>query len=473
MFLTHLITLKLLLYTNIFNPPNVHTDFAIDLLLQLTNVECFNYQTLARTLFRIDHIIYDITPEEEARHLQFSPSANIRFASWDDQKCLNYTSFRRDDLRRIYKLFDLENQCDNDGLIRVASGGANQNNTQCYYKLDPEELFLFFMTRFKKGSTILDLVNDTFGGDHNRWYYAWGWMLRYLDDRYENIIGHQGLLRFLDDFPGFFDAIQDYVKRPKVIEYDDGSVFVSPGLTECPRRIFGWIDCSIYRINVPFSGPLGDYKGASRKPRYKITQRAFYSGMKKVHGVKVETVYLPNGLSTVFGPVTCRRRDIAINGGASVADLSGISRFLSCIQRNKYNPSYSVFGDSIYACGLDCICSYYKAIYRSNEMDPFMRICDAEMKGCRESIEWDYGKKGNVFRICKDPDQYKLGKKNPVSYLAFYLLITRRSDVFNVYFYYSMHTRCFELHIWFATFIIALTEICHQVMVNLIVIRLR
>lgn len=415
-FLPQLITLKLLVLSNAAHLQNANTDIAIDLLLQLINIECFNYQTFARAFFSIDHLIYDITPDEEARNLQFSPCRNIRFDSWDDQKCLNYTSFRKDDLLRIYKLFDLENQCDQNGFIRVATGGVNQNNMPCCYRFNPEELFLFYMTRFKKGLTVVNMTNDIFGGDHNRWYYGWPWMLRYLDNRYKNIIGHQGVLRFRDEFPRFFEAIENYVKRPKHIEFDDGAPpFDSPGLAECPFRLIGWIDCSIYRTNVPFSGPFGNYKGAPRKPRYKVTQCAFYSGMKKLHGIKVETIFLPNGISTVFGPVSCRRRDIAINGGASVADLSGVSRFLRCIQRNTYNPHYSVFGDSIYGHGYDCIVSYYRSIYRPNEMDDYMKVCDSEMKGCRQSIEWDYGKKATVFSICNDPNQYKLGKSNPVS----------------------------------------------------------
>jgi hypothetical protein len=30
-------------------------------------------------------------------------------------------------------------------------------------------------------------------------------------------------------------------------------------------------------------------------------QRAVYTGYKKLHGIKMETVFLPNGISTIFG----------------------------------------------------------------------------------------------------------------------------------------------------------------------------
>lgn len=414
LFLLQLIAIKLL----ILNAPGANTvaDATVDILIQLTNVDCQGYRSLARELFLLDHKIYDITPGEEALALQFKQPNNIRFASWDDQYCLNYTSYRKDDLLRIYNLFGLANAADNDGCIRVSTGCTNSRGRECCYRINSEELFLFFMTRFKKGYAILDIVNDTFGGDANKWSYAWGWMLRYLDNRYESIIGHQGLLRFRNDFPRFFEAIQREVTKPKWHQkVDDGRWWWSPGLSYCPYRIFGFVDCSIYRINVPFSGPFGDYKGASRKPLYDIMKRAFFTGFTHVHGVKVETVYLPNGISTVFGPVSCRRRDISLTGGASVHGMSGLNRFLSCIQRNVYPEPYAVLGDGIYGLNFDCIRSYYRAHFRRNEMNEYMRICDAEMTACRQSIEWDYGKKSRVFRICRDPDQYRLGKQNPVS----------------------------------------------------------
>ena len=40
------------------------------------------------------------------------------------------------------------------------------------YTIDLEELFVFFVTRFKKESSISDLVNGIFGGDHGRWKYV-------------------------------------------------------------------------------------------------------------------------------------------------------------------------------------------------------------------------------------------------------------------------------------------------------------
>jgi hypothetical protein len=45
-------------------------------------------------------------------------------------------------------------------------------------------------------------------------------------------------------------------------------------------------------ICVPFSGLAGGYEFTPRK--------AFFSGYKHFHSIKVETVMLPNGISTLY-----------------------------------------------------------------------------------------------------------------------------------------------------------------------------
>ena len=54
-----------------------------------------------------------------------------------------------------------------------------------------------------------------------------------------------------------------------------------------------------------------------------MAQSAFYTEYKKIHGIKVETEYLPNGITTLFGPVSCHLRDV--NG---VLKKSNLNRFL-------------------------------------------------------------------------------------------------------------------------------------------------
>ncbi len=81
-----------------------------------------------------------------------------------------------------------------------------------------------------------------------------------------------------------------------------------------------------------------------------MAQRAVYTGYKKCYGLKVETVLLPNGISTVFGPTSARIHDV---GG--VLQMSGLDAFLVEIQQGKPEV-YSAFGESTYNAGyLQCI----------------------------------------------------------------------------------------------------------------------
>ena len=65
----------------------------IEYLIQLANLQCSLYRYSVRSAFMLDHLLYDITPEEESRALLFKPHQGVTLASWEDQKCLNYTSF--------------------------------------------------------------------------------------------------------------------------------------------------------------------------------------------------------------------------------------------------------------------------------------------------------------------------------------------------------------------------------------------
>jgi hypothetical protein len=66
--------------------------------------------------------------------------------------------------------------------------------------------------------------------------------------------------------------------------------------------------------------------------------------------LKVETVLLPNGISTLFGTASARIHDI---GG--VLQMSSLDAFLVEIQQGK-PEAYCTFGDSTYNAGyLQCI----------------------------------------------------------------------------------------------------------------------
>ena len=131
------------------------------------------------------------------------------------------------------------------------------------------------------------MIMDTyFGGDNNRWSYGYPWMLCYLDKKYRNIIGHQGLTRFVGDFCLFHKAIEEYVQRNHPHKLVDGIMTIVPSIKFIPWDVFAFINDSIDHISTPFSGPRRDYEGAVRKAEYANVQQAI-----KTHRIKIEIVF--------------------------------------------------------------------------------------------------------------------------------------------------------------------------------------
>jgi hypothetical protein len=372
-------------------------------LLRILFVRYANASLRLARLFRMDYRCHDIPIDEEERcRGSRMPRQNIRIDSWTEQECYDFTSFTGDQLRRIFGLFGLAQlAAQTDGYIRVFTGHG-------YYRFDPEEIFLFMLTKCRTGKSNRELCDLVFGGSSSRWSFGYPWILVYLDTRYARTISHEKLRDFVDEFPVFYDAINRFIQKPTVHHFTDGSAEECDGLIFLPFSIFGFIDCSIDRISRPFSGPDGDYIGAPRKAMHHAAQRSVYTGYKKCHGIKVETVMLPNGISTVYGPTSARIHDV---GG--VLQMSGLDNFLMLIQQGRPDI-YSAFGDSTYnAQYLQCIRSYYISLIPGVDITDDQKICNDRIKPCRQAIEWSYGDIENIFQICSHPRNYRLGKRLP------------------------------------------------------------
>jgi len=72
--------------------------------------------------------------------------------------------------------------------------------------------------------------------------------------------------------------------------------------------VFGFIDNTLFAMSRPGGGPIGEGEQAPRFP--KELQRAWYTGWKKLHGLKWQTVVMANGMDfEVWGPVSVRHPD--------------------------------------------------------------------------------------------------------------------------------------------------------------------
>ena len=118
-----------------------------------------------------------------------------------------------------------------------------------------------------------------------------------------------------------------------------GCPFLPPG-AEGGFNIFGFIDNTMNATCRPGGGPARDGRDAPRNDP--LIQRAWYNGWKKIHGLKWQTIDLPNGMNFhVYGPISVRRNDL------TSARWSQINAKLDRLQAmSEYK--YVVYGDSAY-----------------------------------------------------------------------------------------------------------------------------
>jgi hypothetical protein len=266
------------------------------------------------------------------------------------------------------------------------------------------------LTKCRTGWSNRDLCDHIFGGTATRWSFGYPAILTHLDRRYRRTLSHEKLEDYVDQFPAFHHALESYFRRSTLRHLPDGCAQVRDGLHHLPFTLIGFVDCTIDRISVPYSGPAGDFVGAPRKSEYRIAQESVYTRYKKIHGIKMETVLLPNGISTVYGPCSARVNDIGL-----MRNLSGLDQFLFHIQQGR-DVMHCLLEDGIYNCNaLRCIRSYFKS-FAGHPLSLDQIFINDLLKSGRESIEHTYGAVENIFTICSHPRNYCLGNRLPFAH---------------------------------------------------------
>jgi hypothetical protein len=125
----------------------------------------------------------------------------------------------------------------------------------------------------------------------------------------------------------------------------------------------------------------GTLKGICR-PQH--LQELAYSGHKRKHGLKYQSLMTPCGLiAHVFGPVEGRRHDSAMYYESDLdQQLQGIYA-----ATNKV-----IYGDSAY-----CFRPYLWAPFKGNRLTQDQSDFNDIMKPVRESVEWGFGKISTLF----------------------------------------------------------------------------
>ena len=249
----------LALRSTFIGPVPVAVQQTIDYLLACANF--YNRRASRYTL--IDHYLYDIPLTEWLYTREQTPRINLRLHTIrDDRTAFKMTSFKVPELHQLYDLFGLRQYllAQNADQIRVGTNTFRNGRENCYL-IDPEELFLYSLTRIRTGMTQEQIIDFYFGGDYARWTHGYRWFMFYLDHRYHSIIGHEGILRFRHQFLEFRQKIEEYCQKDrKYVDHQGNEVWVQ-GLARLPYGIMGLIDGTCDAIPVPWSGPAGDFEG--------------------------------------------------------------------------------------------------------------------------------------------------------------------------------------------------------------------
>jgi hypothetical protein len=168
-----------------------NTDMAaVNAVIDTISVKLVTYLGLMGAWTAADSILFDIPQHEEEMTKQFAAPLNLRIDDLTDTACHKMTHFYHGHLRRLYTAFDLEGyllQLDAEMLPFFTGYTSPRSGSQCCYRIHPEEVFLFFMTKVATGLSNQRIVDMYIGGDYARWSYAYPWMLKYLDERYRDI----------------------------------------------------------------------------------------------------------------------------------------------------------------------------------------------------------------------------------------------------------------------------------------------
>jgi hypothetical protein len=201
-------------------------------------------------------------------------------------------------------------------------------------------------------------------------------------------------------------------------------------------KVFGFIDNTMNATCRPGGGPARDGTGAPRNDP--LIQRAWYNGWKKLHGMKYQTVDLPNGMNFhVYGPVSVRHNDIFtlhhsnING--TIAQLQAGEEF-----------QYVVYGDSAFVIVMD---THVKARHTGDGLTARQVQENRCMSSCREVIEWDYGDIGTMFSFVDYKKVLKM-RKMPVAAICLTAMLFRNAYVTmnscNTGVYFNLRAPSFE-----------------------------
>lgn len=223
-------------------------------------------------------------------------------------------------------------------------------------------------------------------------------------------------------YPNRLDDISPIFKRPlyelsyilsKTLDiiYDNNNHHIStlnqPWLSQENLRVFA---DAVFMKGAPLLNCWGFIDGTIM-PICRPTkdQKTVYSGHKRVHALKFQSVVAPNGLvANFFGPIEGRRHD------SGMLRESGLMAQLQTFMNQPDGTPYSLYGDPAYPLRPHLIAPYRGSSLSAEEQE-FNRL----MSRVRVSVEWTFGKITSLFAFL----DYKKNMKLYLQPVAKYYLV--------------------------------------------------
>ena len=121
-----------------------------------------------------------------------------------------------------------------------------------------------------------------------------------------------------------------------------------------------------------------------------IHQTQYYSGHKRHHAVKYQSVTTPDGLIlSMFGAIPGRNDDRTMLLQSHLVD------YLDAAPRHPHGPPFVVYGDSGYSRSL-FVATGYNSVNTTDAQKRFNRT----MSRIRETVEWGFGRISTYFAFC-------------------------------------------------------------------------
>ena len=173
---------------------------------------------------------------------------------------------------------------------------------------------------------------------------------------------------------------------------------------------------AIYERGGPLDSCWGFIDGTVRPIcRPQTNQKLVYNGHKRVHGLKFQSIAVPNGLiAHLYGPIEGRRHD---------AGMLRESRVLTQMQRHMTAPNgrlFSVYGDPAYPLSD----GHILAPYRGGAISRNQMLFNKRMSAVRICVEWAFGKVISLFAYLDFKKNQKLQLQPVGKYYKVAVLLT-------------------------------------------------